>query len=179
MGYHIIEQLRGSEADPFVLLWKRLGIDYDLPVVPRDEAIPPNRIRLVAIKTVSETGDLVRSIDEDVEWPLYEPYGQAAAERYGTFPPDDVIEQHRHEDAAAVAEAIAGRLPIPAEFADTHQLEPGQYLECFITGVQRSGSDEWIVPYPAPAAPPTGSDPPFDPAAVRATVTRCDVAFDD
>lgn len=67
MGYHILERIRRSPDAQHVLLWKRLGINYDLPIVPRDDIIPPNRVRLIAVKTISETGDLVREIDEQVE----------------------------------------------------------------------------------------------------------------
>lgn len=178
MGYHILERIRGSPDAPYILLWKRLGIDYDLPIVPRDEDIPPNRVRLVAVKTVSETGDLEREIDERVEWDLYEPYGSAASEPYGRFPPDELVQQQRNCESESLLKDIAGTLPIPPAFVADHHLELGHYLECFITAVCPSGNDEWIVPYSAQTPPPTGKSPEFDPATVRSTVTSCEVELE-
>lgn len=57
MGYHILERIRGTPDAPHICFWKRLGIDYNLPIVPRNEAVPPNRVRLIAVKTVNDTGD--------------------------------------------------------------------------------------------------------------------------
>jgi hypothetical protein len=67
---------------------------------------------------------------------------------------------------------------IPPSFFDAHQLTVGDYLECFVTAVRPSGNDEWIVPYPAQTAPPTGSNPEFDPNEIRATVTQCEVKLE-
>lgn len=87
-----------------------------------------------------------------------------------------MVEQHRHGEPKDLVEEVAGTRPIPSAFVDNHQLELGQYLECFITAV-RPGSDEWTVPYPAQTAPPTGDSPEFDPTEVRATVTHNEISL--
>jgi len=178
MGYHILERIRGTPDDPHIRVWKRLGIDYDLPIIPRDEAIPPNRLRLIVVRTVNDAGEPTGKIDAEVEWEFYEPYGSAAVEPYGSFPPEEVTEQHRHEDPTDLVDEVAGTLPIPPAFFDEHQLTTGDYLECFVTEVLLSDGDEWIVPHPAQRAPPTGESPEFDPTDVIASVTHCDVELE-
>lgn len=154
MCYHILERIRGTPDAPHIYFWKRLGIDYNLPIVQRDEAVPPNRVRLIVVKTVNDTGDRTCAIGQKIELELYEPYGSAAIEPYTDFLPEEVTEQHRHEEPVGFVEKIAGTLPIPPSFFDAYQLTVGDYLECFVTAIRPSGSDEWIVPYPAQTAPP-------------------------
>lgn len=89
-----------------------------------------------------------------------------------------MVEQHRRGESADLIEEVAGTLLIPPAFVADPQLELGHYLECFITAVRPSESDEWFVPYPAQTAPPTGDSPEFDPTTVRATVRDCEIEFD-
>lgn len=131
MGYHILEPIRGSPDAPHILFWKRLGIDYDLPIIPRSEAIPPNRLRLIVVKTVNDAGEPTRDIGEAVEWDFYEPYGPAAVEPYGSYPPEEVMEQHRTVDDDELVEQIAGKLPVPQAFYHEHHLELGDYAEIY------------------------------------------------
>lgn len=177
MGFHILEPVQGMREEPCIPIWKRLGIDHDLPAVPRDAAIPPNKLRLIVIKTVDAQGTTTRDIMERVEWELYEPYGPDTIEDYrGPPPSDDVWQNMTQEDVDALD--LAGALPIPPAFAQEHELELGEYLECFILQVQSSESNTWCTVYPSMRKSPSAGDPEFDFSEVMASVAHRDIRFE-
>lgn len=177
MGYHILEPIRGSLDAPRIPICKRLGIDYDLPVVPRDAAIPPNKLRLIVIKTVDAQGTTTRDIMERVEWEWYEPYGPDTREGN---------RETRLSDEAYLQAAqsglddfdIDGSVPISPAFAQEHELVLGEYLECFILKVQSSESDTWRSVYPATRRSGSAGDPVFDPGEVMASVADREIHFE-
>lgn len=178
MGYHLLEPIRGSPDAPHILFWKRLGIDYELPIVPRDEAVPPNKLRLIVVKTVTDAGDVTREIGTEVEWDLYHPYGPAARESAAGVPLDEAADPPDSGDVDELLEQTAGELPIPPAFFDEYQLQLGEYLECFVLEVLPSGADEWIIPYASVRIPPKGGTPDFDRADVMATVAHREIELE-
>lgn len=177
MGYHILEPIRGTQEEPWIPIWKRLGIDHDLPVVPRDAAIPPNKLHLIVIKTVNADGTTTREIMERVEWEVYEPYSPDTTEGYRGPPPSDEAFQNAARGGRDALD-IAGTLPIPPAFAQEHDLVLDEYLECFILKVQSSESNAWCSVYPSMQKSPSAGDPEFDSGEVMASVTHRDVQFE-
>jgi hypothetical protein len=172
MGYHIIESIQGTPDAPYIPLWERMGIDHDLPIVSRDTDIPPNRLRLIAVKTVNDAGETPRDIREEVEWDLYHPY--AIIESAGDGPAERVTDRQ----SQTVRDTIAGQLPIPPAFFQKHQLDCGDHLECFGLEVLPSGGDDWEILYPSIRLGPQGSDPPFEFAEIKATITHREIELE-
>ena len=203
MGYHIIEPIHGSPDAPYIPLWRRMGLNYDLPVVPRDEAIPPNRLQLIVVKTVNDAGELTHEIMEEVEWDLYQPYGVAAKLKSDESPTEAAKDQHRRaainpsvDQFEAIIELAeensgerqfplpfseelqSGELPIPPEFYRDHHLSRADYLECFILKVLPSGAEEWIALDSSIRLGSRHGDPEFDFDAIRATVTDYEITLE-
>jgi hypothetical protein len=172
MGYHIIEPIEGTPDTPYIPLWERMGVDHELPIVSRDTAIPPNRLRLIAVKTVTDAGETTCDIREEVEWDLYHPY---ATIEYAV---DGPSEEGTERTSQTVQDHTAGQLPIPPDFFHEHQLKCGEYLECFGLDVLPSGADEWEILYPSVQLGPQGSDPDFDCDDIRATITHRDIELE-
>jgi hypothetical protein len=172
IDYHIIAPIEGTPEAPYIPLWERMGVDHDLPIVSRDTDIPPNRLRLIVVKTVTDAGETTHDINEEVEWELYYPY--VTVEYAADIPSKRLVEQ----PSQTVRGHTAGQLPIPSDFFHEHQLERGEYLECFGLEVLPSGADDWEILYPSVRAGPVGGAPDFEFDDIRATITHRDIELE-